>query len=480
MNNKVRQRFFAQKIPRYRQEPVQFAREVLRFEPDEWQKNVLNDLAHCPKVTVRSGQGVGKTGVEACALLWFLSCFPFARVVATAPTRQQLNDVLWSEVAKWQSKSPLLNEILSWTKTYISVKGYEKRWFATARTATKAENMQGFHEDNMLFIVDEASGVADAIMEAVLGTLSGVNNKLLMCGNPTQKSGVFYDSHTKDRNHYQVHKVSSLDSPRTNKDNIDDLIKKYGAQSNVVRVRVLGEFPQQEDDIFMPIDLVERAVMGETATETPEYCQIGVDVARFGDDDTVIAVNSGAVIAPLFSRNGIDTTATCGNILRIAQQERDHYQRPPKIVVVIDDTGIGGGVTDQLRAKQRELALGWLYIIPLNMAKSVKHAYYADLTAYLWGTLRERLNDGDLTLPNDNELIAQLTSRKYAINSSGKIKLESKDEMKARGIKSPDMADAVTLSCYPINIERLFALGGRRKKSCPNADEPIRQAATHC
>ena len=242
----LRQQFFRKRIPVYRKNPVLFAREVLLFEPDEWQRKALMDLAENPKVAIKSGQGVGKTGMEAVALLWFLTCYPYPRIVATAPTKQQLHDVLWSEVSKWMSKSPLLSDILKWTKTYIYMVGNEKRWFAVARTATKPENMQGFHEDNMLFIVDEASGVADPIMEAILGTLSGDNNKLLMCGNPTRTSGTFYDAFNGDRAIYKCHTVSSADSPRTNKENIQSLIKKYGRESNVVLVRVFGEFPKQE------------------------------------------------------------------------------------------------------------------------------------------------------------------------------------------------------------------------------------------
>ena len=146
----LRRQFFKERIPLYRKNPVLFAREALRFEPDEWQRDALLDLADNPKVAVKSGQGVGKTGMEAAALLWFLACFPYPRIVATAPTKQQLHDVLWSEAAKWQEQSPLLKHILKWTKTYIYMIGYEKRWFATARTATKPENMQGFHEDNTI------------------------------------------------------------------------------------------------------------------------------------------------------------------------------------------------------------------------------------------------------------------------------------------------------------------------------------------
>ena len=168
--------------------------------------------------------------------------------------------MLWSEVSKWMSKSPLLSKILKWTKTYIYLKNYEKRWFAVARTATKPENMQGFHEDNVLFIVDEASGVADPIMEAILGTLSNANNKLLMCGNPTRTSGTFFDAFNSDRVLYKCHTVSSMDSLRTNKENIEVLIRKYGRDSNVVLVRVFGEFPKQEDDIFIPMSLVEITI----------------------------------------------------------------------------------------------------------------------------------------------------------------------------------------------------------------------------
>ena len=154
--------FLNESIPLWQENPEIFFREVLQFEPDDWQKEAANDLAHSPKVSIKSGQGVGKTGLEAAIFLWFLVCFPHPRIVATAPTKQQLHDVLWSEISKWMGRSPLLSQLLKWTKTYVYMVGNEKRWFGVARTATKPENMQGFHEDNMLFIVDEASGVAES------------------------------------------------------------------------------------------------------------------------------------------------------------------------------------------------------------------------------------------------------------------------------------------------------------------------------
>ena len=148
-DNAPRKQFFKKRIPIYRGDPTVFATEVLKFKPDRWQAEALSELAANPKVAIKSGQGVGKTSMEAVALLWFICCFPFPRIVATAPTKQQLHDVLWSEVSKWMSRSPLLSEILKWTKTYIYMRNYEKRWFAVARTATKPENMQGFHENNI-------------------------------------------------------------------------------------------------------------------------------------------------------------------------------------------------------------------------------------------------------------------------------------------------------------------------------------------
>ena len=184
-------------IDLYWDDPVAFAEDMLGFKPDEWQARVMMDVAAGPRTSVRSGQGVGKTGLEAVLVIWYLCCRPYPRVVCTAPTRQQLYDVLWAEIAKWLGLTKV-KRLLRWTKTKVYMMGREDRWFATAKTATRPENMQGFHEEYMLFIVDEASGIADSIMEAVLGTLSGEENKLLMCGNPTRTSGVFFDSHNQD------------------------------------------------------------------------------------------------------------------------------------------------------------------------------------------------------------------------------------------------------------------------------------------
>ena len=454
--------FLDQSIPVWREDPVVFFREVLKFYPDDWQAEAARDLAASPMVSIRSGQGVGKTGLEAACFLWFLTCFPYPRVVATAPTKQQLHDVLWSEISKWMSRSPLLQKLLKWTKTYVYMVGNEKRWFGVARTATKPENMQSFHEDNMLFIVDEASGVADPIMEAILGTLSGANNKLLMCGNPTRTSGTFYDSHTRDRNLYKLHKVSSLDSIRTNKDNIQSIINKYGMNSNVVRVRVLGEFPDQEDDVFIPFSLVMRSV--ETDYEpkaAPEVISIGCDVARYGDDKTVIGYRIDEKVLFYKKRNGQDTMKTADDIIELSMMLEEKYHPSESISVKIDDSGVGGGVTDRLRQLKRLNSgrFDYIDIFPVHFGQKIKHKFYDDSTTYMMSVVKNLLQPHDedgnekpveVILPNDNDLIGQLSGRKYAMLDNGKLRVENKKAMKARGLPSPDEADCVLLVCLPV------------------------------
>jgi len=470
--------FFLSRISAYQQDIALFAEEVLRFAPDEWQRSVFTDVVAAPRVTVKSGQGVGKTGCEAIVLLWFLCCFPFPRVVATAPTRQQLHDVLWSEVAKWQTNSPLLSKILRWTKTYIYMQGYEKRWFAVARTATKPENMQGFHEDNMLFIVDEASGVADPILEAIRGTLSGSNNKLLLCGNPTRTTGLFFDCFNSDRADYRCHTVNSEHSPRTNKENIASLIRKYGRDSNVVRVRVLGEFPLQEDDVFIHLSDVEASVSSEIRTFSVDdfgrdivtapilSIDIGCDVARFGNDNTCIAYKINEVCKIHKKYKGQDTMWTANNVAKLGLELVSKYHFKDKIPVKVDDGGVGGGVVDKLRELKRNnpSLYGWLEVIPVNFGTRIQHKYYHDSTTYMMSIVRDLISSVDdngkpkpveLILPNDNDLIAQLSTRKYAFNANGKQIVESKENYKERnGGTSPDEADCIMLVCLPVNMKK--------------------------
>ena len=453
----------------WRQNSVIFAKQALGFIPDEWQKNALNDIRDNPQVAIRSGQGVGKTSIEAVIILWYLVCFPNAKVICTAPTMQQLNDVLWAEVAKWLNTSKIKG-ILKWTKTKVYMVGHEERWFATARTATKPENMQGFHEDYMLFVVDEASGIDDNIMEAILGTLSGVNNKIIMMANPTKTSGIFYDAFHKDRQDWITHKVSSYDSSRTNKTNIERLIRRYGQDSDVVRVRVTGDFPKGEPNAWINITEVEAAINRELPDgytmkngryQIPNHAPIdvGLDVARFGDDETVLATRLGAICLPLKTFQGQDLMKTVGLVMKTVNNLHDAHPLQ-KIRIKVDDTGVGGGVTDRIREIIYEEDLGdWLSIHPINFATK-GNSDYEGVISLMYGQFKDKYIN-DIILPKDDDLIGQLSIRRYSVTSKGRVLIERKKEMKKRGLPSPDRAEAVVMAFYePPTIGVQFVKGG--------------------
>lgn len=458
-------------IKAWRLNPVIFAKQALGFIPDEWQLQALNNIRDNPQVAIKSGQGVGKTSIEAIIILWYLVCFPNAKVICTAPTMQQLNDVLWAEVAKWLNASKI-KDVLNWTKTKVYMQGNEERWFATARTATKPENMQGFHEKYMLFVVDEASGISDVIMEAILGTLTGEFNKIIMMANPTKTSGIFFDAFHKDRRDWITQTVSSLNSSRTNKKNIERLIRRYGKESDVVRVRVTGDFPLGEPNAWISLTDVEAAINRELPDDyevidsnnhlyqIPSYApvDIGLDVARFGDDETVFATRLGAICLPLKSFQGQNLMKTAGMALKTATQLHSNYPGH-NIRIKVDDTGVGGGVTDRLREIILEDDLDWLTVHPINFA-SKGNKDFDGIISLMYGRFKEDYLK-EIVLPKDDDLVGQLSIRRYSLTSKGKILIERKKEMKKRGLPSPDRAEAVVMAFYePAVVGMQFMKGG--------------------
>lgn len=449
----------------YYDNPKAFLEDMLDMDCDDWQGLVASDVANYPKVAVKSGQGVGKTALEAGLIIWFLVCRPYSKVIATAPTMQQLYDVLWAEISKWLNSSKV-KALLTWTKTKVYMNGDSERWFATAKTATKPENMQGFHEEHMMIVVDEASGVADPIMEAILGTLSGSDNKLLLMGNPNRIEGTFFDAFGRDRDKYRTRTVSARNSVRTNKENIAMIEAKYGRDSDVVRVRIDGEFPKGSMDSFISMETVELACselnkIEQGTVNAARVLHIGADIARFGDDKTVITPRLSARVFPLQKYTKKSTMETAGNIIACAKQYMQQFKQITSVCIKVDDTGVGGGVTDRLNEVIREQRLPYK-VIPCNNGDSATDEYYFNLGAQLWGHIKELLEvnfsnslqgkpDVQIELPADDELIKQLSTRKYHMSSKGKIQLESKDDMKKRGVGSPDCADSVSLALYEPN-----------------------------
>ena len=446
----------------YAEHPVEFVEDIIGATPDQDQARILRSVAANPMTTVRSGHGVGKSAVEAWTIIWFLATRPFPKIPCTAPTQHQLFDILWAEVSKWMRSNPALANELVWTKEKVYMKGYPEEWFAVARTASKPDALQGFHAEDLLFIIDEASGVADSIFEPVLGALSTPGARLLMCGNPTQLSGFFYDSHNKNRANYARFHIDGRKSARVPQDFVNTIIQMYGEDSDVFRVRVAGEFPLQEDDIFIPISLVERSIHTEYVPRPePHLVHIGCDVARFGDDKTVIGYKVDERAQLHKKRQGQDTMKTADDIILLGEELVQRYKLTSPIPVKVDDGGVGGGVVDRLRQVKRgdPERFWWLEVYPVKFGQRIKHKYYHDSTTYMMSVVKKLLQPFDeegnkkpveLILPDDDDLVAQLSGRKYELTEASKIKIESKKEVKKRGQPSPDEADCVLLLCLPV------------------------------
>lgn len=451
---------FNELVELYYDDPIGFSEDVLGFYPDDKQKAIMRAVRDNKRISVRSGQGVGKTATCACLIIWFMVFRYEAKVICTAPTAAQLNTVLWPETAKWLQET-LAEDYLSMTKTFIYRKGYEANWFANAKTSNRKERMLGLHADNMLIICDEAPGVQDDILETLMGTISGEDNKILLIGNPVRNSGMFFDSHHSMKDDFLCIHINAEDCSRTDQKNIDMLKRKYGENSNVVRCLVKGLFPLDEDDVFLQLPLVMQGVnLDISIPDEPSTIDIGVDVARFGSDLTALIPKIDMVVPEEFivAYQGKDTMKTAGAALRMAKQFHIKWPKPA-VVIKIDDTGVGGGVTDRLKEIKDEEGLDWLKVLPCKFGMPVKkgsqaYAFYYDTTTYMASVIRDLLNDDELKLPNNFDLIGQLTNRKYYIhNSKGQVKIESKDEMKKRGLSSPDLADALFLACLPVSLK---------------------------
>ena len=244
----------------YADHPVEFVEDIIGAKPDEEQANILRSLAENPMTAVRSGHGIGKSAVQAWAIIWFICTRPYPKIPCTAPTQHQLYDILWAEVSKWLRSNPALQREITWTQERVYMTGAKEEWFAVARTSNTPDALQGFHSENLLFIIDEASGVDDKVFEPVLGALSTEGARLLMCGNPTQLQGFFYDAFHKNRAEYHTIHVDDRNSPRVSQEYIDRIRTMYGEDSDVFRVRVAGDFPKSEKDVFIPLSMVEKSI----------------------------------------------------------------------------------------------------------------------------------------------------------------------------------------------------------------------------
>lgn len=282
-------------------------------------------------------------------------------------------------------------------------------------------------------------------MNLYYGSLSTQDAKLIMCGNPTQLSGFFFDSHNKNRSIYSTFKVSGENSKRVSKDYIQMIIDMYGLDSDVYRVRVAGDFPKAMPDSFIQLDWVENCSKKKVSRDYPvNRIDLGVDVARYGDDETIInTMFDKTYQQPLNVLHHNDTMQVTGRIVQIVEQLRATHVGIP-IHIKIDCDGLGVGVYDRLKEikKEKNWVTVKLYECHFGGAggknKQEEPVEFSNSTGLMWGLLREKLKRNEIELIYDDKQITQLSNRKYRINSDGKIELERKEEMKKRGLTSPD------------------------------------------
>jgi len=426
---------------RYYWRPGLMVREVWAVTPDKWQDDVMHDVAMGErKISIRSGHGVGKTTTLAWLIIWFILTRYPQRTVCTAPTSSQLFDALAAEVKRWIGLLPENLRALLDVKTDHITLAYDPAGsfisFRTSRPETP-EAMAGVHAENVLLVVDEASGVPEQVFEAGAGSMSGENATTILAGNPVRTSGTFYDSHHRLRDSWKTYHVSCVDSPRVTPKFIEEMKEKYGEDSNAYRVRVLGEFPKGDDDTVIPMELAESALLRDVQPifVAPVW---GLDCARFGSDRTALTKRRGNVLQERtkFWR-GLDTMQIVGAVVN--EWEITPFQDRP-VDICVDSIGIGAGVVDRLR----ELGLPARGI---NVSESPAFGNrFANLRAELLFKARDWFAARDVNIAGDAELAAELTDIRYKFRSNGKIQIESKDDIRKRGKRSPDLADSFVLT----------------------------------
>jgi len=420
-------------------DPVHFARRWLGVRLFRCQQRILRAVRDHDRVAVRSSHGTGKTFSVATTALWFLYSFgPDAKVITTAPTWRQVETQIWAEIRRRHTgaRLPLGGSL---RKTSLALAA---NWFALGLSTDDPARFEGYHAPNILFIVDEAKGVRRDIFGAIQGALStgkrhGGTARLLLTSTPGSPSGYFYDCFTRWRADWRLIHIGPADSPLVSPEWVEQCRRQWGEHSAVYQARVLGDFPTEGIDTLIGLSTIEAA--RDLSLEPQGDVHIGVDVARYGDDLTVLLARQGGVILDVQHYQGKATTEVAGLASRMARKYiangKEHH-----VHLKIDDTGVGGGVTDLLREQGIPVA-------PVNFAAApIDREHFANLRAELCRVVKRALEQGRLALPEHEALAAQLAAPKYRTNSRGRLQLEPKEQTKRRLGASPDFADALAIS----------------------------------
>lgn len=385
------------------------------------------------------------TALLAVTILHFLSTRPFPKVPCTAPTQHQLFDVLWAEIAKWLRRSEMLSKAFKWTQTKVSLKGHEEEWFAVARTSRPkpgelaAEGLQGFHADNILFVVDEASPIEDPIFNAIDGAFTTAGAYAILASNPTRRSGYFYRTISDpEQVHYKVRNVDANSAKAVTKQSIDRIIGLYGKDSDYYRVKVLGIPPLVDFAALISDEQMYAAHAREILGDSGLPVVVSCDPARFGDDDSTMFVRKGSKVVERISAHGMNTMTIADIVVNLIIT----YTAS---VCLIDVIGIGAGVVDRVRQLLKEKKY-YCKVIEVNVAeKAENEEMFANRRAEMYWHLRTRIDS--ISLPGLTPLLdEEAVVIKYSAEK--KIQIQKKEELKSILGRSPNDADSLALLFY--------------------------------
>lgn len=436
-----------------------------KYGPDEWACEFLDEIGRAVRergfdgtqavnalrMATSSGHGIGKSAITSWLVNWIMSTRPHCKGVVTANTAPQLESKTWAEISKWTKRCITAHwfEVTTGKGSMRIVhKQHPESWRCDAQTCREenSESFAGLHAANStpFYIFDEASAVPDAIWEVAEGGLTDGEPMWFVFGNPTRNTGRFFECFNKQRHRWITRQIDSRSVQITNKAQIAEWVADYGEDSDFVRVRVRGVFPRASSLQFIARDLVDGAMRRVPAADTAQglTAVVGVDVARFGDDQSVIRTRIGrdaTTWAPLRYRE-LDT-------MQLASRVAEHVDRLKaiglRVVIFVDGGGVGGGVVDRLRQ------LGYDVIEVQFGGKADDQRKYANKRAEMWGRVKDWLPIG--CLAQDETLATDLTSVEYSFRPDDTILLESKESMKKRGLASPDDGDALAITfAYPV------------------------------
>lgn len=455
-----------QQFQTWREKPQVMVRELFGATPDPWQDNVLAEFPKSPRIAMKASKGPGKTCTEAWLAWNFLLTRPHPNIAATSISGDNLRDNLWKEMAHWQNKSDLLKAMFVWQTERIFAKDHPATWFMSARTWAKSadttqlgETLAGLHSDYIMFIVDESGSIPTPIMLSAEAALSSCKEgHIVQAGNTTSLEGALYDACVTHKHLWNVHLITGdpdnpLRSPRVDIEWARQMISTYGRDSPFVKVMVLGEWPTTSVNALLGPEDVEAAFKRQYQAHDVAHAAriLGVDVARQGDDSSVIFPRQGLIAFKPHVLKNVTGNIGAGQVARV-------WQDWDVDACFIDNTGgFGSSWIDQLTNLNRTA-------IPVGFAERAQDRRYYNRRAEMYFLAAEWIKGGGALHPETpREIIAELTQTTYTFKGDALI-IEPKEIIKAKLGRSPDLADGLAL-CFaePVQRKRVELMPQRRR-----------------